>query len=326
MIADWMKISDIPLKVVRGDGDMFGELLKSLAHTEATQVLVTGADAFRTVADRVDFMIATLGQNWTALSCQHAPARADIRSLIQKFALAIDHDPSQRRICFGPVSPEVVLGYLFTLSKNGYYKAGIYVLGLFDPPIGPLFQLSSAIGAPGKAPGSLESIISAEDNCLLISEQEELKALIDCGGDARNKLRNIMTSRQEQVEKEEKALRAPLSPARAGVLAKLFRRKSIEDSWTTLTEAERRRRGLLPPPQNIAINYKCECGVYLSVNLKNFNIFGGVEVTCAHCGAVCFIPPEILDHTRYDPSNGGATLREDYQNLLRFVRHRSRAR
>lgn len=325
MIADWTKISEISIKIVRGDGDMFGELLKSLARTEATQVLVTGPDAFRIVAGRVDFMIATLGQNWAALSCQHAPARADIRSLIQKFALAIDYDPSQRRICFGPGSPEVVLEYLFKPSKNGHYTAGIYVLGLFDPPIGPLFQLGSAIGAPGKAPGFLESIISAEDNRLLISEQQELKALIDYGGDAHNKLRNVMTSRQEQVEKEEQALRAPLSPARAGVLAKLFRRKSI-DSWTTLTEAERRRRGLLPPPQNIALNYKCECGVYLSVSLKNFNIFGGVEVTCAHCGAVCFIPPEILDHTRYDPSNGGATLREDYQNLLRFVRHRSRAR
>jgi len=236
-----------------------------------------------------------------------------MRLLIEKFASAIDRDPSQRRICFGPASPEQVLECLFKSSQNGSYKAGIYILGLFDPPISPLAQLSNAINAPGKASGFLESIISAEDRELLISEQQEFKALIDQGGDVRNKLWKVMTSRQEQLKSEEQALRAPLPPGKSG-----------DDVLTAIAEAERRKRGLLPPPQNIGFNYKCECGVYLSVDLKKFNIFRGVEVTCVHCGAVCFVPPEILDHTKYDPSRKGATLRGDYQNLLRFVRHRSK--
>lgn len=319
-----MKNSEIPLKVVRGDGDMFGELLKSIAHTEATQVFITGRSAFRTVADRVDSMIATLGQSWTVLPCQYGPTQADMRSLMEKFASAIDRDPSQRRICFGPTSPERFLEYLFRPSQNGFYKAGLYILGFCDPPIGDLVQFGKAINAEGKAPGFLESIISAEDNGLLISEQQELRTLLEQGGDVRDKLWKIMASRQEQVEAEEQGLRAPLPSVRPGLFARLLRRKSGDDFLTTLAETERRKRGLLPPPQNIAFNYKCECGVYHSVDLKKFNIFGGVEVECAHCGAVCFVPPEILDHTKYDPSRKGATLRGDYQNLLRFVRHRSK--
>jgi hypothetical protein len=320
-----MTNSEIPLSVVRGDEDILGELFKSLAKTEATQVFVTGPDAFRTLADSVDSITAVLGQTWTVLPCQYAPTQADMRLLMEEFASAIDGAPSQRRICFGPTSPERLLEYLFRPSKNGFYKAGLYILGFCDPPIGNLVQFGKAVNTEGKAPGFLESIISAEDNGLLISEQQELRTLLEQGGDVRDKLWKIMASRQEQVEAEEKALREPLPPERPGFLARLFRRKSRADVLTTIAETERRKRGLLPPPQNIAFNYKCECGVYLSVDLKNFNVFGGVQVTCAHCGAVCFVPPEILDHTKYDPSRRGATLRGDYQSLLRFVRHRSRS-
>ena len=320
-----MTSSQITLSVVRGDGDILAELLKSLAKTEATQVFVTGPNAFRTLADRVNSISAVLGQTWTVLPCTYAPTQADMRSLMEKFASAIDGDPSQRRICFGPTSPKSLLEHLFRPSQNGFYKAGLYILGCCDSPISNLVQFGKAINAEGKAPGYLESIISAEDNGLLISDQQELRTLIEQGGDGCDKLWKIMASYQEQVEAEEKALRAPLPPERQGLLARLFRRTSRADVLTTIAEVERRKRGLLPPPQNIAFYYKCECGVYLSLDLKNFNIFGGVQVTCAHCGAVCFVPPEILDHTEYDPSRRGATLRGDYQSLLRFVRHRSRS-
>ena len=116
-----------------------------------------------------------------------------------------------------------------------------------------------------------------------------------------------------------------------GLFARFLRKKSGSEfailsgvDLEPLAEAERKKRGLLPPPQ-IAFSYTCECGDSLSVDLRDFNIFGGVEVTCAKCFAVCFIPPEILDHTEYDPRFKGATLREDYQSLLRFVRHRSKS-
>jgi len=319
-----MTNSQIPTTVVHSDGDMLEGLLKSLARTEATQVFVTGPAARRALEDGVDAISTALGQSWAVLPCEVAPTQADMCSLMEKFASAIDRAPSQRRICFGPTSPEELLEYLFRPSQNGFYKAGLYILGLCLPPIGSLVQFSMAVNAEGKAPGSIKSIISAEDSRLLISEQQELRTLLEQGGDVHDKLWKIMTFRQEQVDAEEKALRAPLPPARPGFLAGLFRRKSGEDVLTTLAEAERRRRGLLPPPQDIGFTYKCECGVYLSVNLENFNIFGGVEVTCAHCGAVCFVPPEILDHTKYDPSRKGARLKGNYQSLLRFVRHGSK--
>lgn len=307
-----MTNSEIPLSVVRGDGDILEELLKSLAKTEATQIFITGLEAYRILSDRVDYISTVLGQTWIVLPCEYGSTQADMRLLMEKFASAVDGAPSQRRICFGPSSPERLLEYLFRPSQNGFYKAGLYILGLYYPPIGDLVQFGKAINIEGKAPGFLDLIISTEDRLLLIREQEELRTLLKQGCDVRDKLWKIMTSRQEQVEAEEKALRSPFPPERAVDL-------------TTLAEAERRKRGLLPPPQNIAISYKCECGVYPSIDLKNFNVFGGVQVKCARCGAACFIPPEILDHTRYDPSRQGATLRRDYQSLLRFVSHRQRA-
>ena len=79
---DEMTSSQITLSVVRGDGDILAELLKSLAKTEATQVFVTGPNAFRTLADRVNSISAVLGQTWTVLPCTYAPTQADMRSLM----------------------------------------------------------------------------------------------------------------------------------------------------------------------------------------------------------------------------------------------------
>jgi len=303
-----LKTSEIPLKVVRRDEDLLGELLKSLAKTDATQVFVTGPAAFRTLADSVDSISTILGQTWTVLPCKYAPTQADMSSLMAEFASAIDGAPSHRHICFGPTSPERLLEYLFRASQNGFYKAGLYILGFCLPPISNLVKFGKAINTESKVPGFIESIISTEDNRLLISEQQELKALIDQGVDTCNKMWNIMTLCQDQIELEEKVLRSPIPP-------------SGKDGLATIADVERRKRGLLPPPQNIGFNFKCECGVYLSVNLKDFDIFSGVQVKCAHCGAVCFVPPEILDHTKYDPLRKGATLRGGYQSLLRFVYH-----
>jgi hypothetical protein len=324
-----MEIPNIRLNVLRVDGDMLGVLLKSLGNTEATQVFITGPAAFRIVSEQFSQQtVAIQGKSWTVLPCPYGGTRADIRLLLGTFASAIDRDPSLRHICFGPSSPEVVLDYLFKPSKNGSYKAGIYALGLYDPPLSSLSQLKNAINAPGRVPGFLESIISVEDRNLLISEQQELKTLFDQHGDVSSRTYDIMAARQDQAEVAEQRLRAPLRSnkpeEKQGLFSRLFGRKSEDISSTGLIEKERRKRGLLPPPQNIGFNFKCECGNYLSVDLKNFNVFGGVEVTCAQCGAVCFIPPEILDHTKYDPSRKGATLREDYQCLLRFVRHGSK--
>jgi hypothetical protein len=134
-----------------------------------------------------------------------------------------------------------------------------------------------------------------------------------------------MISRQEEVDAEEKALRAPLPTEKTGFLDGLFHKKSSAEVAARFAEADRRNRGLLPPPQGIAFNYRCECGVYLNVDLNNFNVISGVQVQCAHCGAVCFVPPEILDHTKYDPSRRGASIRGDYQSLLQFVRHGSKS-
>lgn len=306
-----MTTLEISLRVVRTDADILEELLKSLARTDAAQVFVTGPEANRTLANAVDRISAVLGAPWTIMPCTYAPTQADMRSLMQSFASAIAGDPSARRLSFGPSSPERLLEYLFRPSPKGPYRAGLYILGSCPLPTADLARFATAINAEGRAPGFLESIISTEDRQLLIREQQDLRALLDRGEDVRDRVWTILTTRQAQIDAEERALRAPFPPGRAVDL-------------TTLAEAERRNRGLLPPPQNLAFNYKCECGVHLSVNLASFNVLGGVNVECARCGAVCFVPPEILDHSRYDPSRKGATLRGDYQSLLRFVRHGSR--
>jgi hypothetical protein len=316
---------EISLRVVRSDKEILEELLKSLAKSEAMQIFITGPEAFRILADQVGAITSAEGQAWTVLPCPYAPTQTDMRSLMEQFAADIHNDPVQRRICFGPTSPERLLEFLFKPSPNGFYNAGLYILGSCDPPISNLVQFSKAVNCEGKAPGFIETILSAEDRGLLIREQQELRTRFDQGGDIGGKMWEILTTRQEKVEAEEKALREPHPPEQAGLLSNLFGRKAKAETQTALADAERRKRGLLPPPQNIAFNYKCECGRYLSVDLGNFDVIRGVQVSCAHCGAVCFVPPEILDHTKYDPARKGATLRGDFQSLLRFVRHGARS-
>lgn len=86
--------------------------------------------------------------------------------------------------------------------------------------------------------------------------------------------------------------------------------KKIND---TIAAAE----GKLPPP-NLGISFQCECGRWLPSNLSSFNSIGGKEIMCAHCGAVTFLPPEILDHTSTDLKT--ATLKQDWQQMIKVVR------
>jgi hypothetical protein len=81
-----------------------------------------------------------------------------------------------------------------------------------------------------------------------------------------------------------------------------------------------RSQGKLPPP-DVGINFKCECGLWLSTRLGNFNPFGGKEVMCAQCGAVTFLPPEILDHDRFWKEFQSATLKDDWQQLIKIAKH-----
>lgn len=96
------------------------------------------------------------------------------------------------------------------------------------------------------------------------------------------------------------------------------KREELVDVAKKINDAVARAEGKLPPP-NLGISFECECGKWLSSNLNNFNSVGGREVMCAHCGAVTFLPPEILDHI--PTSSKTATLKTDWQQMIRIVRH-----
>lgn len=90
------------------------------------------------------------------------------------------------------------------------------------------------------------------------------------------------------------------------------------DAAKEINDAVARSEGKLPSP-NLGISFKCECDKWLLSNLNNFNSVGGKEVICAHCGAITFLPPEILDHT--STGSKTATLKQDWQEMIRIVRH-----
>lgn len=106
----------------------------------------------------------------------------------------------------------------------------------------------------------------------------------------------------------------------------IFRKSKKEapaDVTRKINVAIARAEGKLPPP-NLGISFQCECGQRLSSNLNNFNLIGGTEVMCAYCGAVTFLPPEILDHTPTASKTATlktATLKTDWKQLIRIVRH-----
>ena len=96
--------------------------------------------------------------------------------------------------------------------------------------------------------------------------------------------------------------------------------KSMQSGRRTVHVGE--RRPYLRPP-NIGVSYKCKCGRYKSFNCRSVNLFTGLELTCADCGAVLFVPPTIFDHSK--PSEyQGASLRPNYQEQMIFVEYRKR--
>lgn len=79
-------------------------------------------------------------------------------------------------------------------------------------------------------------------------------------------------------------------------------------------------QGKLPAP-DIAAKYDCECGSKNTFHIKNLNLEGGLNVQCAHCGAVLHVPPTILDHSEYWSAGGGASLVPNWRDQMKFVKH-----
>jgi hypothetical protein len=108
------------------------------------------------------------------------------------------------------------------------------------------------------------------------------------------------------------------------LFSRLFGKRKEEDSDDAVArrvhDAFAASQGKLPSP-NVNVSFKCECGRGLLAHLRNFNPVGGLEVTCAHCGAVTFFPPDILDHSHVWAEFQSAVLRADWQERIRIVRH-----
>lgn len=73
-------------------------------------------------------------------------------------------------------------------------------------------------------------------------------------------------------------------------------------------------------PPSVEVSYQCKCGQTRTFNSKSVNIYTGLEITCADCRAILWIPPTILDHSK--PSRPGeASLRPNYRDKMTFVKY-----
>lgn len=72
---------------------------------------------------------------------------------------------------------------------------------------------------------------------------------------------------------------------------------------------------------SLGVAYKCICGRNKSFYLQSVNIFTGLELICADCGAILWVPPTIFDHTK-PRQPGVASLRPNYRDLMIFVTYR----
>ena len=105
------------------------------------------------------------------------------------------------------------------------------------------------------------------------------------------------------------------------IFSRLFKKGKKENDYDVAKRVQdtyARSVGKLPPP-NLGVSFECECGQWLQSNLDNFNPMGGKQIMCAHCGAVTFLPPEILDHTVAGAKTANLIL--DWQKLIKSVRH-----
>ena len=93
--------------------------------------------------------------------------------------------------------------------------------------------------------------------------------------------------------------------------------KTMRNGGRTVHAGE--RRPYLRPP-NLGVSYQCRCGRYLTFNCRSVNILTGLEVACADCGAVLFVPPTIFDHSKSSEYQE-ASLRPNYQDQMKFVRY-----
>lgn len=81
-----------------------------------------------------------------------------------------------------------------------------------------------------------------------------------------------------------------------------------------------KKKSYLYPP-NLEISYQCKCGRHKTFHCKSVNIYTGLEVMCADCAAILWVPPTIFNHSK--PSQPGeASLRPNYQDQMTFVKYR----
>ncbi len=239
-----MKISigkgpEITVRLVKQDEDLLPTLLASISHSKATQILVTGRAAYRTLWGQENNVISTIGKDWTIVKPSSQPTGDTIRQQMQYFALAIREDPKKQRICYGPAHPEDVKAHLFLTRETGDYTVAIYVLGLLYEPFKYWADLQSTMNGSGQAQGYLECIFSTDDNLILVDTQKKLQDALDnpvfldrLTWEALDLLERYGAKwAQDEVKSYVKTVTVPPSQEYINHLKKLFSNEKQEKKW-----------------------------------------------------------------------------------------------
>jgi len=163
--------------VVQKAEEVLPALLRSIRDSGATQVLVTGREAYVTLNDQQAAIRSTLGNHWTVAGPDD-PTEEGMSRFIQRFAEEIEEDPAKPRLRFGPTHEHVVARNLFRALTSGDYKGAIYVVGVVEEMLSYLSGLLEAFTGSDRASGYVEYVLYTWNRDLLSAEREKLEAAL----------------------------------------------------------------------------------------------------------------------------------------------------
>jgi hypothetical protein len=171
------------------------ERIKTRGHSQVI-ILGHGVGEFY---NNEELIPSLLGKDWTTFVPPYAPTWEQNQMGIKQFSTLIQEDANPPRVGIFNAYPEFIRDHLFLPSKTGSYSASIYHLGLSKTPLADMETFRRILSRDYIQSPRLECIFSADDNKLLIREQEELNEAILAQTDINEILSRILRNLQNDV-------------------------------------------------------------------------------------------------------------------------------
>jgi len=173
-------------------------LLERIKTRGNSQVLILGRGVGAFYNDK-ELIPSVLGKDWTTFVPPYAPTWEQNQMGIKQFSTLIQEDANPPRVGIFNAYPDFIRDQLFLPSKSGPYSASIYYLGLSETPLADMETFKRILSRDYIQSPWLECIFSADDNKLLIREQDELNEAILAQTNLDEILPRILRSLQGEV-------------------------------------------------------------------------------------------------------------------------------